>query len=118
MREIIDYEWILPGVSDGGAHTKFVTIGRYPTDFLTHIVRDEGMCSLEEAHWRLAALPAHCAGVRGRGTIVEGAPADIVAYDSRSWRAYRKRSRTISRAANGGESSAREGTAGSSSTAR
>jgi N-acyl-D-amino-acid deacylase len=81
MREIIDYEWILPGVSDGGAHTKFVTIGRYPTEFLTHIVRKEGMCSLEHAHWRLSALPAHCAGVRGRGTIVEGAPADIVAYD-------------------------------------
>jgi N-acyl-D-amino-acid deacylase len=81
MREIIDYEWIIPGVSDGGAHTKFVTIGRYPTDFLTQIVRAEDMCSLEEAHWRLAALPAHCAGVRGRGTLVEGASADIVAYD-------------------------------------
>ena len=81
MRAIIDYEWILPGVSDGGAHTKFVTIGRYPTDFLTEIVRREGLCSLEHAHWRLSALPAHCAGVRGRGTIVEGAPADLIAYD-------------------------------------
>jgi N-acyl-D-aspartate/D-glutamate deacylase len=58
-----------------------VTIGRYPTEFLTEIVRKEGMCSLEHAHWRLSALPAHCAGVRGRGTIVEGAPADIIAYD-------------------------------------
>ena len=38
------------------------------------------MCSLEHAHWRLSALPAHCAGFRGRGTLVEGAPADVVVY--------------------------------------
>jgi N-acyl-D-amino-acid deacylase len=81
MREIIGYEWILPGVSDGGAHTKFFTGGRYPTEFLSRIVREEEMCSLEHAHWRLSALPAHCAGFRDRGTLVEGAPADIVVYD-------------------------------------
>ncbi|TMA36715.1 MAG: aminoacylase [Deltaproteobacteria bacterium] len=81
LREIIDYEWIVPGVSDGGAHTKFFTGGRYPTEFLARIVREEAMCSLEHAHWRLAALPAHCAGFRDRGTLVEGAPADIVVYD-------------------------------------
>jgi len=81
MREIIDYPWIIPGVSDGGAHTKFFTGGRYPTEFLSRIVREENMCSLEHAHWRLSALPAHCAGFRDRGTIVEGAAADIVVYD-------------------------------------
>jgi N-acyl-D-amino-acid deacylase len=81
LREIIDYAWILPGVSDGGAHTKFFTGGRYPTEFLSRIVREEGMCSLEHAHWRLSTLPAHCAGFRDRGTLVEGAPADVVVYD-------------------------------------
>ncbi|MGH7897649.1 MAG: N-acyl-D-amino-acid deacylase family protein [Candidatus Binatia bacterium] len=81
LREIIDYPWIIPGVSDGGAHTKFFTGGRYPTEFLSRIVREENMCSLEHAHWRLAALPAHCAGFRDRGTIVEGAAADLVVYD-------------------------------------
>jgi N-acyl-D-aspartate/D-glutamate deacylase len=81
MREIVAHAWILPGVSDGGAHTKFFTGGRYPTEFLSRIVREEGMCSLEHAHWRLSALPAHCAGFRDRGTLVEGAPADVVVYD-------------------------------------
>jgi N-acyl-D-amino-acid deacylase len=81
LREIIDYAWIVPGVSDGGAHTKFFTGGRYPTEFLSRIVREEEMCSLEHAHWRLSALPAHCAGFRDRGTLVEGAPADVVVYD-------------------------------------
>ena len=56
LREIIDYPWIVPGVSDGGAHTKFFTGGRYPTEFLSRIVREEAMCSLEHAHWRLSAL--------------------------------------------------------------
>ena len=81
MRDLVGHPWILPGVSDGGAHTKFFTGGRYPTEFLATIVREEGMCSLEHAHWRLSALPAHCAGFRGRGTLVEGAPADVVVYD-------------------------------------
>jgi N-acyl-D-aspartate/D-glutamate deacylase len=81
MREIVDYQWLLPGVSDGGAHTKFFTGGRYPTEFLSRIVREDQMCSLEHAHWRLSALPAHCAGFRDRGTLAEGAPADLVVYD-------------------------------------
>jgi N-acyl-D-aspartate/D-glutamate deacylase len=81
MRDLVGHPWILPGVSDGGAHTKFFTGGRYPTEFLATIVREESMCSLEHAHWRLSALPAHCAGFRGRGTLVEGAPADLVVYD-------------------------------------
>ncbi|TMA50600.1 MAG: aminoacylase [Deltaproteobacteria bacterium] len=81
LREIVAYPWIVPGVSDGGAHTKFFTGGRYPTEFLARIVREEDMCSLEHAHWRLSALPAHCAGFRDRGTLVEGAPADIIVYD-------------------------------------
>src|SRR5262245_54177586 len=72
---------MLPGVSDGGAHTKFFTGGRYPTEFLSRIVREEAMCSLEHAHWRLSALPAHCAGFRDRGTLAVGAPADVVVYD-------------------------------------
>jgi N-acyl-D-amino-acid deacylase len=81
LREIVAHPWIIPGVSDGGAHTKFFTGGRYPTEFLSRIVREEHMCSLEHAHWRLSALPAHCAGFRDRGTLVEGAPADVVVYD-------------------------------------
>ena len=81
MKEMLDYNWLIPGVSDGGAHTKFFTGGRYPTEFLTKLVRDHGMLPLEEAHWRLSTLPALCAGFRDRGTLREGAPADVVVYD-------------------------------------
>ncbi|MGO9605916.1 MAG: N-acyl-D-amino-acid deacylase family protein [Candidatus Binataceae bacterium] len=81
MKEMIDYPWLIPGVSDGGAHTKFFTGGQYPTEMLERLVREREMLSLEEAHWRLSALPALCAGFRDRGFLREGAPADIVIYD-------------------------------------
>jgi N-acyl-D-aspartate/D-glutamate deacylase len=81
LKEMLDYPWLIPGVSDGGAHTKFFTGGQYPTDMLERMVRERGMLSLEEAHWRLSALPALCAGFRDRGFLREGAPADVVVYD-------------------------------------
>jgi N-acyl-D-aspartate/D-glutamate deacylase len=76
-----DSPYAIPGVSDGGAHTKFFTGGSYTTDFLTWLVRDEQVVSLEEAHYRLSNLPAQAAGFQDRGVLAEGAAADIVVYD-------------------------------------
>ena len=81
MAELLDAPYTLPGVSDGGAHTKFFTGGAWPTDMLKWLVRDEGKVTLEEAHFRLSALPAHAAGFRDRGVLREGAAADVVVYD-------------------------------------
>ena len=81
MKEIIDDPFITFGVSDGGAHTRFLTAGRYPTEALTKYVREHNMLTLEEAHWRLSSLPASLAGFKDRGQLTEGAPADIVVYD-------------------------------------
>jgi N-acyl-D-amino-acid deacylase len=78
---INDSPYTIPGVSDGGAHTKFFTGGAYTTDFLGWLVRDENRVTLEEAHYRLSALPAHAAGFRDRGTLREGLAADVVVYD-------------------------------------
>ncbi len=41
LKEIVQYPHMLFGVSDGGAHTKFLTAGRYPTEALTNQVRDK-----------------------------------------------------------------------------
>ncbi|MPY95718.1 MAG: amidohydrolase family protein [Acidimicrobiia bacterium] len=71
----------LPGVSDGGAHTKFFTGGSWSTDMLRWLVRDEQKVTLEEAHYRMSTLAAHAAGFRDRGTLREGAAADVVVYD-------------------------------------
>ena len=72
---------VIPGLSDGGAHTKFFTGGSYPTDMLTWLVRDTGEMTLEDAHYHLSYLPAQAAGFVDRGFLREGAPADIVVYD-------------------------------------
>ena len=81
MDELLADPYILCGVSDGGAHTKFTTTGRYPTEVLTFATRDKGWLTLEQAHWRLSGLPAHLAGFGDRGVLRIGAPADIVLYD-------------------------------------
>ena len=79
--QIIKHPLCLIGASDGGAHTKFLTSGRYPTHFLAHWVRDKGLMSLEEAHWRLSTMLGWAIGIRDRGWLREGMPADIVVYD-------------------------------------
>ena len=81
MADMIGQPYSIPGVSDGGAHTKFFTGGAYTTDFLSWLVRDEEVVSLEEAHYRLSNLPAQAAGFRDRGVLHEGAAADVVVYD-------------------------------------
>jgi N-acyl-D-aspartate/D-glutamate deacylase len=81
LKEVLDYRWTIPGVSDGGAHTKFLTAGTYPTELIVDAVRAFGILELEEAHWRLSSLPAHCAGFPDRGTLQVGKAADIVVYD-------------------------------------
>ena len=81
MKEIATSPVALPGVSDGGAHTKFVTTARYPTELLSYWVREHEIMSLEEAHWRLSYYPAVAAGLKDRGFLREGAPADVIVYD-------------------------------------
>lgn len=69
------------GVSDGGAHTKFLTTGSFPTESIIRFTRDRELVSLEDAHWHLSGLPAHAVGLSDRGLLVEGAAADIIVYD-------------------------------------
>ncbi len=81
MKDVIDYPYVVFGVSDGGAHTKFLTAGRFPTESIIKFSREKNWLSLEDIHWRLSALPAFCAGFKDRGFLREGAPADMVVYD-------------------------------------
>ena len=80
-KEMMSSPVAIPGLSDGGAHIKFLTLGVYPTDMLTWLVRDTHSLTLEEAHFRLSALPAWAAQFKDRGTLREGLAADIVVYD-------------------------------------
>jgi len=81
LTTILKHPLTLVGSSDGGAHTKFLTLGRYPTHFLAHWVRDRKIMSLEEAHWRMSTMVGWAIGIRDRGWLREGMPADIIVYD-------------------------------------
>ena len=69
------------GFSDGGAHAKFQTLGIYPTEMLTWLVRETGTVPLEQAHYHLSYMPAWVAGFKDRGCIREGMAADLMIYD-------------------------------------
>ena len=79
--ELMSSQYVLAGLSDGGAHVKFITPGTWPTDTLMWMVRDTGILSLEEAHFRMSGLPAWAAGFKDRGTLREGMAADMMIYD-------------------------------------
>jgi len=81
LKQLIDYPYVIPGLSDGGAHLKYLAAGSYATEYISQYVRDHPLTNLEEAHWRLSALPAFCAGFQNRGVLREGAAADIIVYD-------------------------------------
>jgi N-acyl-D-aspartate/D-glutamate deacylase len=80
-KEMLSYPYITAGISDGGAHMKFLTLGAYPTDLLMWMVRDNGYMTLEEAHYRMSYLPAWAGGFKDRGCLREGLAADILVYD-------------------------------------
>ncbi len=81
VAELLSSPHVMARVSDGGAHAKFAVGGAYTTDLLEWLVRDTGRISVEQAHQKLAWLPARAAGLRDRGALIEGLAADVIVYD-------------------------------------
>jgi N-acyl-D-aspartate/D-glutamate deacylase len=81
VAEIVNHPYTHPCVSDGGAHTRYQTLGSWPVNFLATRVRDQQIMSLEKAHYKLSGLPAWIAGFTDRGILKEGYAADIIVYD-------------------------------------
>ncbi len=67
--------------SDGGAHTRFSSVSMWPMYFLAHWVRDAGVMSLEEGHYKISALPAWLADFKDRGSLRVGSWADVIVYN-------------------------------------
>merc|ERR1719487_2814820 len=78
LKKVATHPYTVPGLSDGGAHTKFITAGEYSTEFIAGICRDNDAMTLEEAHWKMSQYPAMAAGMFDRGSIAVGMPADIL----------------------------------------
>ena len=67
--------------SDGGAHTRYLTISTWPIHFLTYWIRDREIMTLEEAHHKMSAMPAWFSDFRDRGTLRVGNWADVIVYN-------------------------------------
>ena len=68
-------------VSDGGAHTIFNTNATWPMYWLSFWIRDRGLMTLEQAHYKMSALPAWLTDFKDRGTLRVGNWADIIVYN-------------------------------------
>ena len=68
-------------VSDGGAHTRYLTISQWPIHFLSHWIRDKELMTLEQAHVKMSQYPAWFADFKDRGTLRPGNFADIIVYN-------------------------------------
>jgi N-acyl-D-aspartate/D-glutamate deacylase len=79
--DIVGHPCTHVSLGDGGAHTRYQTSSAWPTHFLAHWIRDRGLMSIEDAHYKIAALPAWIAGFRDRGILREGMAADIIVYE-------------------------------------
>ena len=68
-------------VSDGGAHTRYLTVSQWPIYFLSHWIRDKELMTLEQAHVKMSQYPAWFADFKDRGTLRPGTWADIIVYN-------------------------------------
>jgi N-acyl-D-aspartate/D-glutamate deacylase len=72
---------VVLGASDAGAHMDMMVGADFPTRCLGELVREKGIFTLEELVHQFTQVPARLYGLRDRGTLTEGAWADIVLLD-------------------------------------
>ena len=81
LGELLQVDAVYPGASDTGAHAGQICDADAPTHYLAHWCRERGIVTLPEAVHRLTAKAAAVLGLVDRGTLVEGAYADVNVFD-------------------------------------
>jgi N-acyl-D-aspartate/D-glutamate deacylase len=81
VADLLRHPRVIPGTSDGGAHVKFYSGGHFATDNIMWLVKETGLMTLEELHFKLSFLSARILGFKKRGALMEGFAADIYIYD-------------------------------------
>ena len=84
VRELLTDENTVVALSDAGAHASQLCDACYSTHFLGHWCREEGIVPIEKAVHMLTQRPADVMGFHNRGRLVEGLPADVVAFDPKT----------------------------------
>jgi N-acyl-D-aspartate/D-glutamate deacylase len=81
MAEILRSPYVLPGVSDAGAHVQYGVEFGYSTTLLGRWVRERSVMSLEQAVHKLTFQVASIYGIEGRGLLRPGYAADLTLFD-------------------------------------
>ena len=81
MRELLNNPAILMALGDGGAHVDMLCDAGYPTYLLGTWVREKQAITLEEGVRKLTSDPADLFGLKDRGRLAKGAPADVAIFD-------------------------------------
>ncbi len=79
------------GLSDAGAHMSQLCDACSYTHLLGHWVREKQLLALEEAVRMITSRPAEVFGLRDRGVLKVGAPADVTVFDPKTVGASRLR---------------------------
>ena len=72
---------MIVGTGDGGAHADRDDGAEWSTYYLRSWLLDRQILPLEEGVRRITRLPALLTGIRTRGILVRGSPADLMMFD-------------------------------------
>jgi N-acyl-D-aspartate/D-glutamate deacylase len=81
VKNLVEDQRFLIGLSDGGAHVDMLCDAGYATYLLGRWVREHQVLSLEEGVRRLTSVPAGLFGIPKRGRIAQGLVADLTLFD-------------------------------------
>jgi N-acyl-D-aspartate/D-glutamate deacylase len=81
VEELLKDKNTVLGLSDAGAHNSQLCDACQATDLLQVWVREKGTLPVEEAVRMLTTRPAEVMGIKDRGKLAEGWPADVVVFD-------------------------------------
>ena len=82
VEELLTHPDTVLGLSDAGAHASQLCDACFSTHLLSRWVRERRALSLERAVQMLSSRPAQIFGIRDRGLLAVGRPADVVVFDA------------------------------------
>ena len=77
VAQMLKHPQMILGLADSGAHCGQIMDASLPTYLLSYWVRERGLFSVEQAIQKLTSEPAEFFGLEDRGTVREGAYADL-----------------------------------------
>ena len=81
VEEVLTHPTTVIGLSDAGAHASQLCDACFATHLLGRWVREKQTLGLEQAVRMLTLRPAEVFGIKDRGLLAQGRPADVVVFD-------------------------------------